>query len=95
MVNKIIRFAAEWCAPCRAFAKTFEEVSNMDDFQDITFKTYDIEDEEGEGTMLAMKYGVKSIPTTVLLDENDNVLYKVMGNVPKNTLIDNINNTNT
>ena len=94
MIKEVYKFSAPWCGPCKAYAKTFDEVSNTEDFKDMTFKTYDIEDDEGEGAMLAMKYGIKSIPTTVLIDENGNVVHKVLGNVPKNTLIDAIKNQN-
>jgi thioredoxin-related protein len=37
------------------------------------------------------KLGIRSIPTTILFDENDEPIYKVMGNVPLKDLIDLLN----
>ena len=42
-------------------------------------------DEEGE--TLVQKYQIRSVPTTLLLDENNEVIYKVMGNVPEKDFI--------
>lgn len=83
-VKKIIKTSASWCAPCRFYAPTFHKVSKYDEYKDIEFKEYDLDDEEGE--KLALKYNIRSVPTTLLLDENDEVIYKVMGNVPESEL---------
>ena len=62
----------------------------MDEYKDIEFKEVDIEnDEDGEG--LAEKFQVRSVPTTILLDENDELIYKVMGNIPQKDLTNLIN----
>jgi thioredoxin-related protein len=39
------------------------------------------------------KFSIKSVPTTILFDENDNPIYKLMGNVPLKDLVDIINST--
>jgi thioredoxin-related protein len=62
----------------------------MEDYKDIEFKEIDIEKDE-DGEVLAEKYQVRSVPTTVLLDENDELIYKLMGNVPEKDFIDVIN----
>lgn len=82
MIHKVIKMSASWCSPCKAYAKTFHEVSGMDDFKDIIFEEADV-DEEDE---LVEKYNVRSVPTTVFLDENENVVSLKVGNLPKNTL---------
>lgn len=83
MVKTIIRMGATWCAPCRAFAATFEKVKEMEEYSNIEFEEIDIENDE-EGGILAEKYQVRSVPTTVLLDENNNLIYKVSGNISLN-----------
>jgi thioredoxin-related protein len=62
----------------------------MDEFKDIEFKEIDIENDEN-GDVLAEKYQIRSVPTTILLDENDELIYKVMGNIPLNDLTNIIN----
>lgn len=82
MVKKVIKLSASWCFPCKMYAKTFEEVKNNDEFKDIVFEEVDIEENED----IAEKYLVRSVPTTIFLDENDDVLLKVPGNLSKNML---------
>ena len=89
-VKKIIKMSTTWCGPCRAYASTFHKVKNMDEFKDIEFKEIDIENDEN-GDVLAEKYQIRSVPTTILLDENDELIYKVMGNIPLNDLTNIIN----
>lgn len=84
MIKSILKLSASWCAPCRVYAPTFHRVSKYEKYKDIEFKEYDIEEEDGEE--MALKYNVRSVPTTILLDENEKILYKVMGNVPENQL---------
>lgn len=89
-LKKIIKFSTSWCGPCRAYAPTFHKVKDMDEFKDIEFKEIDIEKDNG-GEVLAEKYQIRSVPTTILLDENDELIYKVMGNIPLNDLTNIIN----
>lgn len=86
-LQKIIKMSAEWCAPCRVFAETFHKVEKMEKYKDIEFKEIDIEKDD-EGEILTEKYQVRSVPTTVLLDENDELIYKVMGNIPQKDFIE-------
>jgi thiol-disulfide isomerase/thioredoxin len=86
-VKKVKEFSASWCAPCRAFAPTFKKISEMDEFSEITFEAIHLDDDEDHDVDIA-KFDVKSIPTTILLDENDEPIYKLMGNVPEKDLVD-------
>ena len=88
-VKKILKLSTNWCSPCRAYASTFHRVSEMEEYKDIEFKEIDIENDDGE--VLAEKFQIRSVPTTVLLDENDELIYKVMGNIPEKDLITLIN----
>lgn len=89
-VKTVIKLGAEWCAPCRLYSPTFNKVSEMEEYKDITFEEIDIENSEN-GDILTEKYNIRSVPTTLLLDENDDVIYKLMGNVPMKDLVDVIN----
>ena len=90
MLKKIIKYGASWCAPCRNFKDTFEKVQNIDEYKDITFESVDIEDDGRD--IEVEKYSIRSVPTVVMLDENDNLLYKVSGNIPLAQLITLIEN---
>ena len=93
MLKKVIKFSAAWCGPCRAFAGTFKKVSEMEQYKDIEFKSIDIEADE-DGELLTEKYNVRSVPTIVLLDENDEIVYKLMGNVSLKDFTEVINKAN-
>lgn len=90
-VSKIVKCSASWCSPCRVFGKTFHNIENRDEFKDIDFKSYDIEKDD-EGQRIATQHNVKSIPTTILFDENDNVIYKIIGNVSEQDFANAIRN---
>lgn len=77
----IIKFSANWCLPCKVFKNTFEKVKEMEDFKDLTFREIDIENDD-DSELLVERYMIQSVPTTVILDENDELIYKVMGNIP-------------
>ena len=68
-VTQIFKFSASWCGPCRVFADTFKKVSEMDEYKGIEFKSIDIENDE-DGELMVEKYQIRSVPTTVLADEN-------------------------
>ena len=89
-VKRVLKFSATWCSPCKVYAQTFDKVSKMEEFKDIEFKAIDIENDD-EAELLVEKYKIQSVPTTVLLDENDDLIYKLMGNVPQKDLVDVMN----
>lgn len=82
MVKKVLKMSASWCFPCKMYGKTFEEVSKNEEFKDILFEEIDIEENED----LTEKYLIRSVPTTVILDENENILTKLSGNISKSSL---------
>ena len=89
-VTKVIKFSASWCMPCRRYAPTFKRVSEMEEYKDIAFEAIEIDD-GGDYDLEIEKYGIKSVPTTLLLDENGDPIYKLMGVMPEKDLVDIIN----
>lgn len=68
---KILKFAATWCGPCKMLTNMLEKYYNGD----IQIEEVDI-DEKQE---LAVKYGIRGVPTCVLLDDNDIEVRRVSG----------------
>lgn len=63
-MKRILRFTASWCNPCKMLAKNLESVNT-----NIPIEVVDI-DVHNE---IAMDYGIRSVPTLVMLDENTEV----------------------
>ena len=80
-IKKIILLYINGCEPCEEFKNIFEQVKNIYKYNGISFESYDIADDEG--SKLVEKYQVHGIPTTILLDENDEQLEKIIGSVEK------------
>lgn len=78
MIKKIIKCSTVWCGPCRAYAPVFRTVGEMDKYKDIEFKSVDVENDD-DGERLCEKYQIRTVPTTLLLDENDELIVKVGG----------------
>lgn len=86
-IKKIILLHVNGCEPCEKIKNMFERVKKLDRYKEITFETYDIEDGD-KGTKLVEKYQVHAIPTTILLDANDEPIDKIIGSIEKDELIE-------
>lgn len=75
----IIDFWAPWCGPCRAFAPTFEAVS--EDYPDVIFAKINTEVEQ----QLGAAFNIRSIPTLMVFREQV-VLFTQAGMLPKAAL---------
>ncbi len=87
MVKTVTKCSTTWCMPCRVFGQTFEKVAKMEKYNGIEFKEVDIENDD-DAELFVEKFGIKSVPTTLILDEEDNLIYKLIGNVSMNDFTD-------
>ena len=71
----IVDFWAPWCAPCRAFAPTFETASER--HADVVFAKVNTEEEQE----LAGAFNIRSIPTLMVFREKV-ILYSEAGSLP-------------
>lgn len=67
----IIKFSASWCNPCKTYAPIFEET--VPEFDDVEAHSVDI-DEESDLTRM---YGIRGVPTTLLIKDGQIVATKV------------------
>lgn len=60
---KLLQFKASWCNPCKQQTKEFEKNP-----VDVKLETIDIDEDDKD---LATKYSIRSIPTMILLSDNE------------------------
>jgi thioredoxin 1 len=77
----LVDFFATWCGPCRMLTPILEEIS--EDRNSIKIVKVDVD----ECNNLAKTYGIMSIPT-LLLFKNGNLVRKTTGFLPKEQLLD-------
>ena len=78
----IIDFWAVWCGPCKMIAPIIEDLAI--EFEG-KFKVGKLDVDENQQT--AIKYGIRSIPT-VLLIKNGQVKDTIIGAVPKSVFVE-------
>lgn len=76
----LVDFWAVWCGPCKAIAPIVEEIANDYDGK-VKVGKMDVDN----NNQVAMKYGIRSIPT-LLLFKNGEVVDQVIGNVGKDSI---------
>ena len=75
----IVDFWAPWCAPCRAFAPTFEQASEQ--HADVVFAKVNTEKEQE----VAGAFNIRSIPTLMVFREKV-ILFSQPGALPASGL---------
>jgi thioredoxin 1 len=77
-MKTILYFTASWCGPCKALAPRMEKLSNQ-----INYRKIDIDSNQD----LSMKYGIRSVPSLVLVDGNGTELSRMVGVQPDETIL--------
>ena len=57
----------------------------MEDFKDVEFYDLDIDDRENEE--IVRNYQIRNVPTVLCLDENNEIVRKIVGAVPEHQFI--------
>ena len=78
----VVDFWAAWCGPCRMIAPIIEELANEFEGK-VKVGKLDVDDNQG----VAIKYGVRSIPTVLFL-KGGQVADSVIGAVPKSMFVE-------
>ncbi len=77
-MKKILYFTASWCGPCKALAPRMESLSSQ-----INYEKIDVD----QNSNLSAKYGVRSVPCLILVDENGQELNRMVGVQPDETIL--------
>ena len=72
---KLIKFGAKWCGPCKAMIPIVEDVLNKN--SSLEFEDIDVED----NINLTDSYKIKSVPTFVIVDNDDTEIARVSGSM--------------
>jgi thioredoxin 1 len=60
-MKRILRFTASWCGPCKSMAMNLETANLGFPIEIVDIDTH---------PDVAAEYGIRSVPTLVLMDEN-------------------------
>ncbi len=78
----MVDFWAEWCGPCRTLGPVIEDLAKDYDGRAVIGKV-----NVDNNPNLATKYGIRSIPTILVL-KNGEVVNRALGSLPKAALED-------
>ncbi len=81
----VVDFWAEWCGPCKMIGPVIEELASDFDGK-VTVGKMNVDSNKD----IPMKYGVRSIPTILIL-KNGEIVDKHVGVTSKQALADKIN----
>lgn len=79
---KLWDFWATWCPPCKELTPTVEALGKEHEGK-IEVKSINVD----ENKELAQKFEIKAIPTLVFLDAKGNELSRIVGLVPRDTIV--------
>ena len=78
-MKKILYFSAAWCGPCKTLGPIMDSVSG-----EVNWEKIDVD----SNSELSVKYGIRNIPTLILIDSNGIELNRSTGVIQKQQIID-------
>ena len=67
---KLLKFSADWCSPCKMLSTTMDKMEFS-----VPVENMDIDQEQ----VLARSYGVRGVPTVILVDATGKALKRFSG----------------
>lgn len=77
---KALKFEASWCAPCKMLSKTIEDAK---DKLTVDIECIDID----ENAALAKQYGIRGVPTIVIVDDEGKEIKRQSGMMMESQLL--------
>lgn len=84
-VPVLVDFWAEWCGPCKALGPKLEEIA-----EEMGTNVRVVKLDVDTNQEVAAKYSIRSIPTMILF-KGGKPVDQIMGNLPKDRLVEFIN----
>ena len=78
---KVLKFYADWCGPCKAMSQI---IKNAEDKITIPIEDINID----ENLFMAQDFKVRSVPTMVLVDDNQNEIKRQVGALNEQQLLE-------
>jgi thioredoxin 1 len=78
---KVLKFYADWCGPCKGLSMV---IKGAGDKIKVPIDDVNIDNE----LMTSVEYGVRSVPTMILIDENGTELKRMVGAMNEEQLLD-------
>ena len=81
---KLLKFHATWCQPCKMLSRVIEDASDK-----ITIPMEEIDIDQNRD--LAIQYGIRGVPTLVIVDEEGKEVSRKSGMLMENQLMEFLN----
>lgn len=78
---KVLKFYAEWCGPCKAMTQI---IKNAGEKITLPIEEINIDNE----LMTSVEYGIRSVPTMIILDDNNAEVKRQVGAMNETQLLD-------
>lgn len=78
---KVLKFEASWCGPCKMLSRVIEEAK---DKINVPMEVIDIDEHQD----LAVKYGIRGVPTLVVVDDEGKEIKRQSGTMREAQLLE-------
>lgn len=79
---KLLHFTAEWCGPCKMMKPIIDEI--VSEHEELDYIAIDID----ENRDTAIDYEIMGVPTFILVGDDENMIVRVTGALPKQKFLD-------